>query len=82
MGEDISNGMESHFHADKAIANRFDSLDIVYAERDILQLKSHMGVDGVLWWIVRKFDYIEGLDPAVRLFCFPMRDRQCNRDRW
>jgi len=44
MGEGISAGIESGFHAANAIANHFDSLDMIYADyqRDTQQLKSYM----------------------------------------
>ena len=44
MGEGISAGMESGCCAAHAIANHFDSLDMIYADyqRDTQQLKSYM----------------------------------------
>lgn len=44
MGEGISAGMESGYCAAHAIANHFDSLDMIYADyqRDTRQLKSYM----------------------------------------
>lgn len=44
MGEGISAGMESGCCAARAIANHFDSLDMIYADyqRDTRQLKSYM----------------------------------------
>ena len=44
MGEGISAGMESGYCAAHAIANHFDTLDMIYADykRDTQQLKSYM----------------------------------------
>ena len=44
MGEGISAGMESGYHVAHAIANHFDTLDMIYADyqRDTQQLKSYM----------------------------------------